>query len=68
VSRRDRGRTEGRLVAGGWLIVALLGGGLVALFYGGGAGAVAVGVVALAVGLGGLLWLLLSLLQRWASD
>jgi hypothetical protein len=67
MSRRERGRTERRLVVGGWLILALLGGGLVALYYGAGAAAVAVGVVALALGLGGLIWLLLSLLQRWAS-
>jgi hypothetical protein len=67
MSRRDRGRTERGLVVGGWLIVALLGGGLVALFYGRGAAATALAVVALTGALGALLWLLLTLMQRWAE-
>jgi hypothetical protein len=63
----QRRRTEGQLVAGGCLIVVLLGGGLVALFVGPTAAGVTLAVVALVVGLGGLLWLVLTLLARWAS-
>jgi len=64
---RHRRRTERQLAVGGCLIVALGGGGLVALLYGTTAALIALAVVALAVGVGGVIWLLVTLLQRWAG-
>jgi hypothetical protein len=65
-SERHRQRTERGLVVGGCLIVVLVGGGLVALLYSTTAALIALAVVGLAVGVGGLLWLIITLLQRWA--
>jgi hypothetical protein len=63
---RHRRRTERQLAVGGCLIVVLGGCGLVALLYGATAALVALAVVALAVVVGGLVWLLVGLLERWA--
>jgi hypothetical protein len=63
---RHRRRTERHLAVGGCLIVVVGGGGLVALLYGPTAALVALAVVALALVVGGLVWLLVSLLERWA--
>ena len=65
---RHRRATERQLAAGGCLLLVLLGGGLIALLYGRGAALVGVGAIALVGGLGVLLWLILTLLTRWAES
>jgi fucose permease len=65
---RHRRGTERRLAVGGCLLLALVGGGLIGLLYGRGAALVGLGVVGLAAGLGVLVWLLLTLLARWAES
>jgi hypothetical protein len=65
--RRDRRRTDRNLA---WAVVIFLvgvGGTLIALIYGG--GAAALGLVCLLAGavLFGLVWLILTLMGRWAE-
>ena len=64
---RHRRQTETRLVAGGFVIVALVGGGLLWLFYGWITAAIAIGVIVLCLILFGGLFALLRLLERWAN-
>lgn len=64
---RHRRSTQRQLAAGGCGLLALLGGGLVGLLYGQGAAVAAVAIVLLVAGLGVLIWLLLTLMQRWAE-
>jgi hypothetical protein len=52
----------------GLLILLLVGGGLVWLFYGPSAALTAVLCLLAAAGVFGLLWLLLSLMERWVKD
>lgn len=59
--------TQRQLAAGGCGLLVLLGGGLVGLLYGQGAAVAAVAIVLLVAGLGVLIWLLLTLMQRWAE-
>lgn len=66
LAKRVRRQTEAQLVAGGLLIVLVVGGGLLWLFYGRIAALIAEGVLLLAVVLLGVLLLGLRLLDRWA--
>lgn len=59
--------TQRRLAAGGCALLVLLGGGLVGLLYGQGAAVAAIAVILLIAGLGVLIWLLLTLMQRWGE-
>jgi hypothetical protein len=59
--------TQRQLAAGGCALLVLLGGGLVGLLYGSGAAVAAVAIVLVVAGLGVLIWLLLTLMQRWAE-
>lgn len=67
-SRRHRQQTQNRLIGAGFLILVGVGGGLVWLFYGRGAALTAVVCLLAMAGLGGLLWLTLTLLEWWVSD
>ena len=67
-SGRYRRQTQNRLVAAGFLILAGVGGGLVWLFYGRSAALTAVACLLATLGLGGLLWLILTLLEWWVRD
>ena len=65
---RHHQQTQVRLLAAGALILAIVGGSIVWLFYGGTAFATAMGCLAAAAGVFGLLWLILSLMERWVKD
>ena len=64
--RRHMQQTQGRLIIGGLALLIIVGGGLVWLLYGGQAAVTAVSCLLVAVGLVGLLWLILALLEKWA--
>jgi hypothetical protein len=59
-------QTQGRLIVAGLAILLIVGGGLVWLLYGDMAAVSAVTCLLVAVGLVGLLWLILALLEKWA--
>jgi hypothetical protein len=65
---RHRSQTQIRLILSGVLILAVVGGGLVWAIYGPGAALTAVSCLLVAGGLFGLLWLILSLLERWVKE
>jgi hypothetical protein len=65
--RHDR-QTQTRLVVIGFAILLFLGGGLVLLLYGPGAALTAVACILAFAGILGLLWLLLSALEKWVKD
>jgi uncharacterized membrane protein len=50
------------------LILVLVGGGLVWAIYGRAAALTAIGCLLTAAGLFGLLWLILTLLERWVKE
>lgn len=54
-----------RLILGGALVLVLVGGGLIWLFYGQSAALVAVSCFLAIVAIGGLLWLILRLMELW---
>ena len=62
---RHRRSTEARLVAGGYLVLLVVGGALVWLLYGRAAAMVAVSCLLVTAVIVALLWLVLSLLERW---
>ena len=64
--RRHMQQTQGRLIVAGLAILLIVGGGLVWLLYGDVAAVSAVACLLVAVGLVGLLWLMLVLLEKWA--
>jgi hypothetical protein len=59
--------TQRRLGAGGCALLVLLGGGLIGLLYGRGPALVAISLVLVLFGLGVFIWLVLTVLQRWAE-
>jgi len=59
-------QTQGRLIIAGLVLLVVVGGGLVWLLYGGRAAVSAVTCLLVAVGLVGLLWLILAVLEKWA--
>lgn len=65
---RHRRQTQVRLIVWGLLILLGIGGGLVWLFYGRSAAVTAVVCLLAAVGILGLLWLILTLLERWVKE
>jgi hypothetical protein len=67
-SDQHRRQTQTRLVIGGLLILLVVGGGLVWLIYGPAAAITAVACLLAAAGLFGLLWLILTLLERWVKE
>jgi hypothetical protein len=67
-SKRYRRQVQTRLIIGGWLILLVVGGGLVWAIYGLAAAGAAVACLTGAAGLLALLWLILSLLERWVKE
>ncbi|MBN1659364.1 MAG: hypothetical protein JXA93_13245 [Anaerolineae bacterium] len=65
---RHRRGTEARLVAGGYLILIVIGGALVWLLYGRAAALTAVICLLAMASIVVLLWLILSLLERWVGE
>ena len=65
---RYRRQTQVRLIVGGMLILLIVGGGLVWLLYGLAAAITVVTCLLGAVGLMGLLWLILAVLERWVGE
>jgi hypothetical protein len=65
---RQRRRTEGHLVAGGFAVLALGGGAILWWRYGGTTAGIALAMIVLAAGVLILLWLFLSALEWWARS
>jgi hypothetical protein len=65
---RHRRQTQVRLVGGGLLILLVVGGALVWVIYGGAAAVTAILCLLASIGLFGLLWLILTLLERWVKE
>lgn len=63
-----RRQTQGRLILVGFLILLVVGGGLVWVFYGPAASITAVLCLLAAAIVFGLLWLILTLLERWVKE
>lgn len=61
-------QTQMRLVTGGLLILLVVGGGLVWLTYGSSAALTTMLCLLAGAGVLALLWLILSLLERWVTD
>jgi hypothetical protein len=60
-------QTQVRLIVAGLALLIIVGGGLVWLLYGDVAAVSAVSCLLVAVGLVGLLWVILAVLERWAK-
>jgi polyferredoxin len=60
--------TQTRLLVGGMLILLLVGGSLVWVFYGRAAALTAIACLLATGGVLGLLWLILTLLERWVKE
>ena len=58
-------QTQVQLILGGTLVLVIVGGGLIWLLYGRSAASVAVSCFLSLAVIGGLLWLVLRLLQLW---
>jgi hypothetical protein len=56
------------LILGGLAVLIIVGGGLVWLLYGGSAAITAVLCLLVSAGVLGVLWLLLTLLERWVKE
>jgi hypothetical protein len=67
-SRGYQSQVERELIIGGILITVLLGGGLIALIWGGTTFFAALACFALAIGLIGLLWGLLKVIEIVSRD
>ena len=66
--RRHWQQTQGRLIVAGLALLIIVGGGLVWLLYGNVAAFSAVACLLVAVGLVGVLWLILTLLEKWVEE
>ncbi len=64
---RHMQQTQSRLIVAGLALLIIVGGGLVWLLYGDVAAVSAVSCLLVAVGLVGLLWVILVVLERWAK-
>jgi uncharacterized SAM-binding protein YcdF (DUF218 family) len=65
---RYRRQTQSRLVLGGLLTLLGVGGGLIWWLYGGTAAVTAVACLLGGVGIFGLLWLILTLMELWVKE
>lgn len=66
--RRHQRQTQVRLLFGGMAVVAIVGGGVVWALYGGSAAVTTLMCLLVAVGVLGLLWLILTLLEAWVKE
>jgi uncharacterized membrane protein len=67
-TNRHRRQTQARLILGGLLTLMIVGGGLVWAIYGRAAALTAIGCLLTVAGLFGLLWLILTLIERWVKE
>ena len=67
-SRGYQGKIERELILGAVLITVAIGGGIIALIWGKDAFLAALGCIALAVGLGGVIYLFLKFLEIISRD
>ncbi len=63
-----RRRTDRNLALAVVIFLVGVGGGLIALIYGGGAAVLGIVCLLFGAGLLGLLWLILTLMERWAGQ
>lgn len=66
--RRYRRATERKLVIAVVLFLLLVGSGLIAIIFSPGAGVIGFGCLLFGAGMIGLLWILLTLIERWVGD
>ena len=66
--RRYRRETERKLAIAVVLFLLLVGSGLITLIYQPVAGIIGFGCLLIGVGVIGLLWVLLTFIERWVSD
>ena len=66
--RRYRRQTERRLTLAVVLFLVLVGGGLIGLIYGPGAALMGISCLLLGAGIIGLLFVILTLMERWAQS
>ena len=66
--RRYRRETERKLAIAVVLFLLLVGSGLITLIYQPVAGIIGFGCLLIGVGIIGLLWVLLTFIERWVSD
>ena len=67
-SRGYQGKLERELILGAVLIAVVIGGGIIALLWGHDAFVAALGCIALALGLGGVIYLVLKFLEIISRD
>lgn len=67
-SRGYQGKLEHEVILGGVLIAIIVGGGIIALLWGREASITALGCIALALGLGAVLWLVLKFFEIVSRD
>jgi hypothetical protein len=65
--RRDRRKSDRNLALAVVIFLVGVGGTLIVLVYGGGAAILGVVCLAAGAGLFGLLWLILTLMERWVE-
>jgi len=66
--RRYRRQTDRKLVIAVVLFLLLVGSGLIGVIFGPAAGVTGFGCLLVGVGIIGLLWILLTLMERWVGD
>lgn len=66
--RRERRKTERNLALAVVIFLVGVGGTAIALVYGGGAAALGITCLLAGAGMFGLVWLILTLVERWAGD
>jgi hypothetical protein len=66
--RTLRRKTDRNLALAVIIFLVGVGGGLIALIYGGGAAVLGIACLLFGAGLFGLLWLILTLMGRWAGQ
>jgi hypothetical protein len=66
--RRYRRQTDRKLLVAVILFLLFVGSGLIAIIYNPGAGILSFGCLLFGVGIIGLLWIVLSFIERWVSD
>lgn len=66
--RRYPQQTQERLILGGFLLLIIVGGGLILIIYGPAAAVSGLGCIGAGLGLFGLIWGFLNLLERLGKD
>ena len=66
--RRERRKTDRNLALAVVIFLVGVGGTLIALIYGGGAAVLGLTCLSAGAGMFGLVWLILTLIERWAKE